>query len=58
MSSLSLGVRADADPDVRAFVVRFWADVHDRATALPCAIKVAAAVAATCLVAAACVLGQ
>ena len=44
MSSLSLGVRADADPDVRAFVVRFWADVHDRAAALPCAVKVTAGV--------------
>lgn len=58
MSSLSLGVRADADPDVRMFVVYFWAEVRERAVALPCAVKVAAAVAATCLVAAACVLGQ
>ena len=58
MSSFSLGVRADADADVRAFTAYFWYEVYERAAALPCAIKVTAAVAATCLVAVACVLGQ
>jgi hypothetical protein len=58
MSSFSLGVRADADADVRAFTAYFWYELCERAAALPCAVKVAAAVAATCLIAVAYVLGN